>query len=67
MTVECKITNYRNTKEGESLIDVPKIVVRSKWAEGDHAEIEVEGAIFTVSISEMTSALAKCRLDCFGK
>lgn len=64
MNVECEISNYTETR-GSSL-DLPKIKVRSVFARGELAEIQIENTKFVVSIDEMQSALSKCKLDCFG-
>ena len=64
MKVECEISNYTET-EG-STIDLPKIQVRSIFARGELAEIQIENTKFVVSIDEMQSALSKCKLDCWA-
>ena len=65
MKVECEISNYTET-DGR-IIDQPKIKVRSIFARGELAEIQIENTKFVVSIDEMQSALAKCKLNCFGR
>ena len=65
MKVECEISNYAET--AGSILDLPKIQVRSIFARGDLAEIQIADTKFVVSIEEMQSALSRCRLDCFGK
>ena len=64
MKVECEISNY--TEADERILDLPKIKVRSVFASGGLAEIQIENTKFVVSIDEMQSALSKCKLDCFG-
>ena len=65
MTVTCEISNYSETSG--STLDLPKIQVRSVFARGDLAEIQIVDTKFIVSIEELQSALSRCRLDCFGK
>ena len=65
MDVECRVFNH--TKTDGSPIDLPKIYVRSVFANGDLAEIQIENTKFVVSIREMQAALDRCHLDCFGK
>lgn len=65
MKVECEISNY--AEAAGSILDLPKIQVRSIFARGDLAEIQIADTKFVVSIEEMQSALSRCRLDCFGR
>lgn len=63
MKVECEISNYAKVQDNP----FPKVIVRSVFANGGLAEIQIENTKFIVSIDEMRSALSKCQLDCFGK
>lgn len=66
MDVECTIWEYID-KPGQSYYDTNKVAVRSVFADGNKVEIVIDGKPHKFVISELTAAVERCRLDCFGR